>query len=99
MKNALIMIRIFRNIIYNDVQYTLYILGRLGDKNDVLTRITEPSNNDYGNDGSDYNFVTFDDFCVKNALKENDFFPVRCSLSWLKLLEIISTHTLKYIFQ
>ena len=66
MKNALIMIRIFRNIIYNDVQYTLYILGRLGDKNDVLTRITEPSNNDYDNDGSDncdYNFVTFDDLC------------------------------------
>ena len=37
-------------------------------KNDVLTRITEPSN-DYDNDGSDncdYNFVTFDDFGVKN---------------------------------
>ena len=33
-------------------------------KNDVLTRITEPSENDYDNDGSDnydYNFVTFDD--------------------------------------
>ena len=35
-------------------------------KNDVLTRITEPSNNDYDNDGSDYNFGTFDDFGVKN---------------------------------
>ena len=38
-------------------------------KNDVLTRITEPSNDDYDNDGSDncdYNFVTFDDFGVKN---------------------------------
>ena len=32
-------------------------------KNDVLARITEPSNNDYDNDGSDncdYNFGTFD---------------------------------------
>ena len=41
-------------------------------KNDVLTRITEPSNNDYNNDGSDncdYNFVTFDDFGVKNDQK------------------------------
>ena len=35
-----------------------------GVKNNVLTRITEPSENDYDNDGSDnydYNFVTFDD--------------------------------------
>ena len=34
----------------------------------MLTRITEPSENDYDNDGSDnydYNFVTFDDFGVK----------------------------------
>ena len=41
-------------------------------KNDVLTRITEPSNNDYNSDGSDnrdYNFVTFDDFGVKNDQK------------------------------
>ena len=41
-------------------------------KNDVLTRITEPSNDDYDNDGSDncdYNFVTFDDFGVKNDQK------------------------------
>ena len=32
-------------------------------------RITQPSNDDYDNDGSDdcdYNFVTFDDFGVKN---------------------------------
>ena len=44
----------------------------LGVKNNVLTRITEPSNNDYGNDGSDncdYNFVTFDDFGVRNDQK------------------------------
>ena len=41
-------------------------------KNDVLARITEPSNDDYNNDGSDncdYNFVTFDDFGVKNDLQ------------------------------
>ena len=41
-------------------------------KNDVLARITEPSNDDYDNDGSnncDYNFVTFDDFGVKNDQK------------------------------
>ena len=34
-------------------------------KNDVLARITKPSNNDYDNDGSDncdYNFGTFDNF-------------------------------------
>ena len=44
----------------------------LGVKKDVLTHITEPSNNDYDNDGSDncdYNFVTFDDFGVKNDQK------------------------------
>ena len=38
-------------------------------KNYVLKCITEPSNNDYNNDGSDncdYNFVTYDDFGVKN---------------------------------
>ena len=41
-------------------------------KNDVLARITELSNDDYDNDGSDicdYNFVTFDDFGVKNDQK------------------------------
>ena len=41
-------------------------------KNDVLARITEPSNNDYDNDGSDncdHNFGTFDDFGVKNYQK------------------------------
>ena len=41
-------------------------------KNDVLTRITEPSNDDYDNDGSDncdYNFVTFDDLGFKNDQK------------------------------
>ena len=41
-------------------------------KNYVLTRITEPSNDDYYNNGSDncdYNFVTFDDFGVKNDQK------------------------------
>ena len=38
------------------VQLFLYV------KNNVLTRITEPSNDDYDNDGSDncdYNFVTW----------------------------------------
>ena len=37
-------------------------------KNDVLTRITEPSNNDYDNDVSDncdHNFGTFDDLVLK----------------------------------
>ena len=41
-------------------------------KNDTLARITEPSNNDYDNDGSDncdYNFGTFDNFGVKNDQK------------------------------
>ena len=36
------------------------------------TRITEPRNNDYDNDGSDncdYNFGTFDDFGVKSDQK------------------------------
>ena len=38
-------------------------------KNNVLARITEPSNDDYDNDVSDncdHNFGTFDDFGVKN---------------------------------
>ena len=41
-------------------------------KNDVLARITEPSNDDYDNDVSDNcdnNFGTFDDFGVKNDQK------------------------------
>ena len=40
--------------------------------NDVLARITEPSNDDYDNDVSDNcdnNFGTFDDFGVKNDQK------------------------------
>ena len=43
-------------------------------KNYVLTRITEPSNDDYDNDMSDNcdnNFGTFDDFGVKNDQKIN----------------------------
>ena len=41
-------------------------------KNDVWTRITEPSNDDYHNyvsDNCDHNFGTLDDFGVKNAQK------------------------------
>ena len=41
-------------------------------KNDVLTRITERSKDDYDNDVSDncdHNFGTFDDFGVKNDPK------------------------------
>ena len=41
-------------------------------KNNVLARITEPSNDDYDNDVSDncdHNFGTFDDFGVKNDQK------------------------------
>ena len=41
-------------------------------KNDVLARITEPSNDDYDNgvsDNCDHNFGTFDDFGVKNYQK------------------------------
>ena len=41
-------------------------------KNDVFARFTEPSNDDYDNDGSDncdHNFGTFDDFGVKNDQK------------------------------
>ena len=40
--------------------------------NDFLARITEPSNDDYDNDGRDncdHNFGTFDDFGVKNYQK------------------------------
>ena len=38
-------------------------------KNDVLARITEPSNDDYDNGVSDLNFGTFDYFGVKNNKK------------------------------
>ena len=41
-------------------------------KNNVLTCITEPSNDDYDNDvcdNCDHNFGTFDDFGVKNGQK------------------------------
>ena len=41
-------------------------------KNDVLARITEPSNYDYDNDGSDnydHNFGTFDDVGTRNDQK------------------------------
>ena len=41
-------------------------------ENYVFAGITGPSNDDYDNDGSDnfdYNFVTFDDFGVKNDQK------------------------------
>ena len=41
-------------------------------KNNLLARITEPSNNDYDNgvsDNCDQNFGTFDDFGVKNDQK------------------------------
>ena len=41
-------------------------------KNNVLVRITEPTNNDYDNDVSDncdHNFGTFDDFGVRNDQK------------------------------
>ena len=44
-------------------------------KNNVLSRITEPSNDDYDSDGSDnydYNFLTFDDFGVKSDQKVSD---------------------------
>ena len=42
-------------------------------KNDVLACITEPSSNEYDNDGSDndYNFGSFDDFDVEMV---QDFF-------------------------
>ena len=38
-------------------------------KNDVLVRITEPSNDDYDNGVSDHNFGTFNDLGVKNDQK------------------------------
>ena len=41
-----------------------------GCQNDVLARITEPSNDDQDNgvsDNCDYNFGSFDDFGVKNS--------------------------------
>ena len=40
-------------------------------KNYVLTRITEPSNDDYDIDGSDHCDSNFDDFGVKNDQKIN----------------------------
>ena len=40
-------------------------------KNDVLARITEPSNDDYDIDGSDHCDSNFDDFGVKNDQKIN----------------------------
>ena len=57
----------------------------------VFARITEPSNNDYDNDGidnCDHDFGTFDDFGVKydppphsdNVRKKNSFSSGRCSL-------------------
>ena len=38
-------------------------------KNDVLTRITEPSNDDYDNDESDNKFGNFEEFSVKDDQK------------------------------
>ena len=55
-------------------------------KNNVLARITELSNNDYDNDGSDncdYNFGTFD------KKRKKTFFPVRCSLRVLHVLAVL----------
>ena len=37
-------------------------------KNNILARITEPSNDDYDNDGSDNCDHNFDDFGVKNDI-------------------------------
>ena len=62
-----------------------------GRQNNVLECITEPSNNDYDNDGidnCDHDFGTFDDFGVKydppphsdNVRKKNSFSSGRCSL-------------------
>ena len=56
---------------------SLYIFGQLVPlfldvKNNILARITEPSNDDYDNgvsDNCDHNSGTFDDFGVKNDQK------------------------------
>ena len=48
------------------------IANFFGRQKQRFTPITEPSNDDYDNDGSnncDYNFVTFDEFGVKNDQK------------------------------
>ena len=48
------------------------IANFFGRQKQRLSPITEPSNDDYDNDGSnncDYNFVTFDEFGVKNDQK------------------------------
>ena len=57
---------------YLSAQFGQVVQLFLDVKNNVLTRITEPSNDDYYNNGSDncdYNCVTFDDFGVKNDQK------------------------------
>ena len=57
---------------YLSAQFGQVVQLFLDVKNNVLTRITETSNDDYNNDCSDncdYNFGTFDDFGVKNYQK------------------------------
>ena len=54
-------------------QFGQLVLLFLDVKNDVLARITEPSNDDYdsgvSDNNCDQNFGTFDDFGVKNDQK------------------------------
>ena len=56
----------------NYLQFGQVVQLFLDVKNNVFAHITEPSNDDYDNDGSDncdHNFGTFDDFGVKNDQK------------------------------
>ena len=56
-------------IIGNTSQKKNRLYNFFGRQKRHLTRITEPSNNDFDNDVSDncdHNFGTFDDFGVKN---------------------------------
>ena len=57
-------------------QFGQVVLLFLDVKNDVFAHITEPSNDDYGNDVSDNcdnNFGTFDAFGVKNDQKVSQY--------------------------
>ena len=68
-------------------------------KNYVLTRITEPSNDDYDIDGSDicdHNFDTFDNFGVKNDQKVSHNMILKLEFSWMQIARPLVTWRLPY---
>ena len=71
-KNEIVLIIPYSESLCPSPQFGQLVPLSLDVKNDVLTRITEPSNDDYDNgvsDNCDQNFGTFDDFGVKNDQK------------------------------